>query len=106
MNSLTIGINVLQLIGLACSILAAYWIPKGDYNNFIRIYPAGAQNVPWSGGVYRQENGIITIPNYENILMADDMLKKGKFGYKLLAVGFIIQFVAFALKSISIALDP
>jgi hypothetical protein len=106
MNFLTIGIKVLQLIGLACSIIAAYWIPKGDYNNFIRLYPAGARNVPYRGGVFRQENGIITIPNYENIERIDQMLKKGKLGYKLLAAGFIIQFIAFAIESISMALDP
>ena len=106
MNFLTIGIKVLQLIGLACSIMAAYWIPKGDYNNFIRLYPAGARNVPYRGGVFRQENGIITIPNYENIQRIDQMLEKGKLGYKLLAAGFIIQFIAFAIESISMALDP
>jgi hypothetical protein len=76
MNSLTIGIKVLQLIGLACSILAAYWIPNGSYDNFIRIYPAGAKNIPYRGGNFKQENGITTIPNYENIPRIDDMLKK------------------------------
>lgn len=105
MNSLAIGISVLQLIGLAFSIIAAYWIPKGDYNNFIRIYPAGASNIPYRGGVFEQRNGIVTIPNYENIQRSGEMLKKGRKGYKFLVVGFFIQFIALALESISIALD-
>lgn len=106
MNFLAIVISVLQLIGLAFSIKAAYWIPKGDYNNFIQIYAAGAPNIPYRGGSFRQQDGVVTIPNYENIQRIGEMLNKGKRGYKLLAVGFIFQFIALAIESISIALDP
>lgn len=105
MNFLAIGISVLQLIGLAFSIIAAYWIPKGDYNNFIQIYPEGATNIPYRGGFFRQQDGVVTIPNYANIQRMGEMLKKGRMGYKLLAAGFIIQFIALALESVSIAED-
>jgi hypothetical protein len=109
MNFLTIGIKVLQLIGLVCSIIAAYWIPKGSHDNFIEMYPvskATEAHKRYRGGVWRQQDGIITLPNYENIERIMEMLKQARDGYKLLAAGFIIQFIALALESISTALDP
>ncbi len=62
MDFLAIGIKLLQLVGLFCAILAAYWIPTGNYNNFIQIFSTSrAAQVPWRGGLFRQEGGIITI---------------------------------------------
>ncbi len=109
MNFLAVSIKVLQLAGLGCSVLAAYWIPLRSYDNFINLFPANKAAEAYKkfrGGVWRQENGIITIPNYENIQKADKMVDKARLGYKLLEAGFIIQFIALALDPIITALDP
>lgn len=89
--------RLLNLVGLLCTIIAAFWIPKGRYDNFIKIFPVSKQREAYRYGNIIQQWGMIRVPNYENIENAEDMLKKAEWGYNLLKAGFIIQFLALLL---------
>ena len=90
--------RVLNLIGLLCIIVATFWIPNGNYDNFIKLFPASRHaEVFRRYGNVRQEWGIITVPDYENVENVDNMLTKAKWGFRLLKAGFMIQFIALIL---------